>query len=175
MCSLGPPTPRWDVRRRKTTRVEREQWGLSSTHVELFSLTAMTIRRTASQSQSHKKKENSTNSLLFLHLSCFLYCSLNSNDISFLPLPAITVSFWLHWKQITAQDRLSAEYLPKHNGFYVCNSHCFELSVLGWAAYRSPKRCISFNMSVHEYCMAGREEARVLGKSLQDVHVQVVW
>lgn len=125
--------------------------------------------------QPQKESENSTNSLLFLHSSCFLYCSLNPNDILFLPPPAITVSFWLHWKQITAQDRLSSEYLPKHNGFYVCNSHCFELSVLGWATDRGPKRCISFNMSVHEYCMAGGEEAMVLGKSLQNVRVQVVW
>lgn len=57
-------------------------------------------------------------------------------------------------------------FAGKHNGFYVCNSHRFKLNVLGWSVDCSPKRCLSFNMSVHEYCMAVRVEARVLGESL---------
>lgn len=154
------------------TQVEREQWGLSSMRVELFSLTAMRIRHAASKTRAVTLKKGPVNSLLFLRFCTVLvYCitlSILIKSRFILPLPAISVSSWLHWKQEnSAQDRSSSECLPERNGFYFCNSHCFKLSVLGWALNCSPKRCLSFNMPVHEYCTVGREEARVLGKSLQ--------
>lgn len=157
----------------KTTWVEREQWGLSSTHVELFSLTAMTIRHTASQTlavtlQPPKKKPLTP--FCFFVSTLFLFVILLSPSslhlISFpVRLPSLSKFDSTESTKVCTRQVVGA-FAGKHNGFYVCNSHCFKLNVLGWSVDCSPKRCLSFNMSVHEYCMAVRVEARVLGKSL---------
>lgn len=151
----------------KTAQVEREQWGLSSVHVKLFLINSNDDH---TQTGRHKQLKTDTATLLSLFLSCcnvvFLPTQLSIFITSRLifPLPIFFRLYWRKWKETFAQDRSASARLLEHNGFYVCNSHRCELSVLGWAVDCSPKRRLSFNIPVHEYCMARREEARVLEK-----------
>lgn len=90
--SWSSSPPRWDVRRRGVCSSGKgEQWGLSSAHVELYSLTAMTIRHSLADNgiQTATQKQTATNSLLSPSLCCciafvfFPFCSLNPHYISF--------------------------------------------------------------------------------------------
>lgn len=76
--------------------------------------------------------------LLFLHSALSILIS------SFFILPPPAVSFWLHLKQKTQHKTGCLQSVCRNTKpFMSCNSHCFMLSVLGWAVNCSPKRHLS--------------------------------
>lgn len=168
MCSLGPCCRDGMSGDVKATWVEREQWGLSSTHFELFSLTAMTARDNAFQigAVKHQPQKQKLPLTPFCHcffdaaLLLFLSPALSILITSHFNLPKSAISLWLHWKQKTLHKTGRRQRICWNITAFMSlhyNLHGFKLSVLGWAVDCSPKRCLPFNLPVHEYCMASRE------------------
>lgn len=123
--------------------------------MEFLSLETMTISRAASKTQADATPTAYATFLaLFLPFPFMFYYSLRPRYVSYLsavclPSPSDYARLQRRRKS-SAQDRSP----PERNGFCVCNSHGFELNALGRSADCSPKNCLSFNTSAHEYCMA---------------------